>query len=314
MPSASHKELRRVIEYCRGTNLRFSTIPDLVSIASGKVQVSQMREVDINDLLGRAPVTLDIDLISQFLTGKTIIVTGAGGGLGRAHALLLASHGAKVVVNDLGGARDGTGKGGTAMADQVVQEIKDAGGEATANYDGVDTLAGGEAIIKTALDAYGKVDILINNAGTALNLPFEDTGDDDWDAIMKVNARAPFILCREALPWLEQSEIPTIINISSVVGHKGYIRQAAYSASKHALMGFTKALAREVQDRDIRVHALAPGGVATDLVTSMRPDLDTRELIQPEELADIVLFLLLHRGNAVIDEINIRRISNTPWQ
>jgi len=131
---------------------------------------------------------------------------------------------------------------------------------------------------------------------------------------MKINARAPFILCREALPWLEQSEIPTIINISSVVGHKGYIRQAAYSASKHALMGFTKALAREAQDRDIRVHALAPGGVATDLVTSMRPDLDTGELIQPEELADIVLFLLLHRGNAVIDEINIRRISNTPWQ
>ena len=238
------------------------------------------------------------------LAGRTAVITGATRGIGKAISLSLAGHRMNLALT-------GRSKGNL---DKTAAESEQLGSTALAVSVDFSLDRAPYEVIKRTVDRFGGIDILINNAGTALNLPFEQTGDDDWDTIMKVNARAPFILCREAIPWLEQSDIPTIINISSVVGHKGYIRQAAYSASKHALMGFTKALAREVQNRDIRVHALAPGGVATDLVASMRPDLDTRELIQPEELADIVLFLLLHRGNAVIDEINIRRISNTPWQ
>ena len=131
---------------------------------------------------------------------------------------------------------------------------------------------------------------------------------------MAVNARAPFLFCREAIPYLRKSDIPTIINISSVVGVKGYVNQGAYTASKHALMGMTKVLAQELHKDGIRVHVISPGGVATDMVTKTRPDLDISELVTPDEIADIVIFLLINRGNAVIDEINVRRHSNSPWK
>jgi 3-oxoacyl-[acyl-carrier protein] reductase len=104
------------------------------------------------------------------------------------------------------------------------------------------------------------------------------------------------------------------VNIASVVAVKGYVNQGAYTASKHALLGFTKVLARELHREGIRVHVISPGGVATDLIPSMRPDIPPETLIQPEEIAEIVWFLLSHRGNAVIDEVNVRRISNEPWK
>jgi 3-oxoacyl-[acyl-carrier protein] reductase len=131
---------------------------------------------------------------------------------------------------------------------------------------------------------------------------------------MAINARAPFLLCREAVPHLRKSDGATIINISSVVGRKGYVNQGAYSASKHALMGFTKVLAQELFEEDIRVYVLSPGGVATEMVTQMRPDIDPDNLIDPEDFAEIVRFLLTHRNSAVIDEINVRRASNSPWK
>jgi 3-oxoacyl-[acyl-carrier protein] reductase len=130
---------------------------------------------------------------------------------------------------------------------------------------------------------------------------------------MRVNARAPFFLCKTAIPYLEKSKAATIINISSVVGHKGYVHQAAYAASKHALTGFTKVLAREVQDKGIRVYLLSPGGVHTEMVQKMRPDLDTSGLIKTEDMADIVRFLVTHRGNAMVDELRIRRAGGMPW-
>ncbi|GAG36344.1 unnamed protein product, partial [marine sediment metagenome] len=123
--------------------------------------------------------------------GRVAIVTGAGGGLGRTHALLLASRGAKVVVNDLGGAFDGTGKG-TTMAEKVAEEIRSAGGEAVPNYDGVDTWAGGQAIVKTALDAFGKVDILINNAGILRDKSFMKMDEEDIDKVLSVHLKGAF--------------------------------------------------------------------------------------------------------------------------
>jgi 3-oxoacyl-[acyl-carrier protein] reductase len=131
---------------------------------------------------------------------------------------------------------------------------------------------------------------------------------------MAVNARAPFLLSKEAISYLKRSDIATIINISSVVGIKGYVNQGAYTASKHALMGFTKVLAQEVFQDGIRVHIISPGGVATGMVELTRPDIDPSTLISPEEIAEIVLFLLTHRGNAVIDEINVRRSATPPWR
>jgi 3-oxoacyl-[acyl-carrier protein] reductase len=130
---------------------------------------------------------------------------------------------------------------------------------------------------------------------------------------MAVNARAPFLLCRDAIPHLRQQPRSFIVNITSVVGVKGYINQALYSASKHAVMGMSKALAKEVQKDGIRVHAICPGGVDTDLVGQARPDLDRSVLMKPEEVAEVVLFLVTRRGIAVIDQVDMRRESSTPW-
>ena len=130
---------------------------------------------------------------------------------------------------------------------------------------------------------------------------------------MNINDRAPFLLCKEAIPHLKAAGGGTIIQISSVVGVKAYVDQGAYTASKHALMGMSKVLAQEVQPDNIRVHTILPGGVATDMIGNVRPDLNMADLMQPEDVADIVMFLLTHRGNSVIDTVNVRRAASAPW-
>jgi len=238
------------------------------------------------------------------LEGKTAVVTGASRGIGKAITSALAPHRMNLAI---------TGRS-LAGLDQTRQQAETAGSRVLSIEADFSDKGASYRVITETVNSFGGIDILINNAGTALKADVENTSDRDWDRILAVNARSPFILCREALPELKKSEIGTIINISSVVGHKGYEKQAAYSASKHALMGFTKALAREVSKHGIRVHAVSPGGTATDLVTKMRPDIDPAALIQPEEIADVVMYLLLHRGNSVIDEIHLRRENNIPWQ
>ena len=143
--------------------------------------------------------------------------------------------------------------------------------------------------------------------------PFEDTTLKDFDKIFNINVKAPFILCQKVLPYLRSSSHAAIINISSVVGHKGYIHQAAYAASKHAVLGFSKSLANEVYTQNIRVHTICPGGVYTDMVKVARPDLTGEDMIIPDEIADIILFLLQSRGNAVIDEICVHRTGKQPF-
>jgi 3-oxoacyl-[acyl-carrier protein] reductase len=169
-------------------------------------------------------------------------------------------------------------------------------------------------IVRRAASLMGGIDVIINNAGMAFAKPMEDTQVEDWDTLMKLNARAPFLICREGVKYLKDSDCASIINISSVVGVKGYENQSAYSASKHAMIGFTKAMAKEVQEYGIRVHTIAPGGVATKMVLGTRPDLDASVLIEPEEIADMVWFLLTRRGNAVVEEINVRRDANIPFK
>ncbi len=163
------------------------------------------------------------------------------------------------------------------------------------------------------MDRFGRLDIVVNNAGIGIYGPLAETAAEQWDAVMAVNARGPFLVCREAIPHLKQQPRSYIVNITSVVGVKGYANQAAYSASKHAVMGMSKALAKEVQKDGIRVHAICPGGVDTELATQARPDLDRSILIQPDEIADVVLFLVTRQGNAAIDQVDVRRETSTPW-
>ena len=157
------------------------------------------------------------------------------------------------------------------------------------------------------------VNILINNAGVTYNAPVEQTEIETFDKIMAINARVPSILTQKSLPYLRKSQSASIINITSVVAHAGYPNQSAYTASKHALLGFTKSLANEVYNDGIRVHAISPGGVYTDMIKIARPDLTGEGQIQPQDIADIVLFLLTSRTNAVIDEIIVHRVNKPPF-
>src|SRR3990170_2329417 len=187
---------------------------------------------------------------------RVAIVTGAGGGLGRAHALLLASRGAKVLVNDLGGARDGTGAG-TTMAEQVVQEIQAAGGAAP-DYNGADTTAGGEATVKTALDAYGKVDILINNAGILRDRAFHNLTEEDWEKVLAVHLKGAFCVTQPAFRVMRQNQYGRIVFTTSAAGLYGNFGQTNYSAAKLALVGMVNTLKIEGQKYNIRANTIAP--------------------------------------------------------
>ncbi|NQT01705.1 MAG: SDR family oxidoreductase [Planctomycetes bacterium] len=168
-------------------------------------------------------------------------------------------------------------------------------------------------LVKTTNEKFSRLDILINNAGVTHSAKLEQTSTEDWQRCISINARAPFILCREALPLLKKSQAGYIVNIASVVGVKGYPLQSAYTSSKHALRGMTISLAEELKGSNIRVHLLCPGGVDTDMVGSVRPDIPKKDLIKPEEIAELALYLVTHKGNAVIDELHIRRATSTPW-
>ena len=167
--------------------------------------------------------------------------------------------------------------------------------------------------VEAVLARFGRLDILVNNAGMALSCPFEQTTAEQFDRIMALNVRAPYFLCQAALPALRQSDHATIVNIASVVGHKGYPLQSAYAASKHALIGMSKSLANEVYEQGVRVHIIAPGAVFTDMVRISRPDLSGEGMILAEDIADLAAFLVTHRTNAVIDEIQVHRAGKAPF-
>jgi NAD(P)-dependent dehydrogenase (short-subunit alcohol dehydrogenase family) len=221
------------------------------------------------------------------LDGRVAIITGAGRGIGREHALLFASEGAKVVVNDLGGSLDGSG-GEASPAEQVVQEIKDLGGEAVANHDNVADWDGGARLIQTALDAFGTLDVLVNNAGNLRDRVLVNMTEDDWDAVIHVHLKGHFVPLRHAAGyWREQTKAgvevnAAVINTSSTSGLLGNPGQANYGAAKAGIAALTNIAATELSRYGVRVNAIAPA--ARTRMTESTPGLS--EIVgAPEDAA-----------------------------
>jgi len=241
--------------------------------------------------------------MAERLAGKVAIVTGASRGIGRAISVALAQEAATVVL----AARS------IPELQRTAEEVAEAGGQAEIVVTELTEEESIKNLVRGTGEKFGRLDILVNNAGITHSAALEETATRDWERCLWVNARAPFILCREALGLLRKSKPAYIINIASVVGVKGYPLQSAYTASKHALRGMTISLAEELRDSSVRVHLLCPGGVNTDLVGKVRPDIRKEDLIEPTEIAELVLYLVTHKGNAILDELHIRRAASTPW-
>ena len=251
------------------------------------------------------------------LDNKVAIVTGAGGGLGRAHALLLAREGASVVVNDLGGARDGTGSG-QSMADTVVEEIIAAGGKAVANYGSVTDDAAAQAMVKTAIDSFGRVDILINNAGILRDRSFKNMTDAEWDAVIDVHLRGAYLATKHV--WaalLEQGQGGRIIMTSSTSGLIGNFGQTNYGAAKAGLAGFMRVLALEGMKYGITVNVLAPAALSR-MTEDLMPDTpELAEAMAPEKVSPTVAWLCTDEANSVTGRqfcVSGNRTTLLSWQ
>ena len=238
------------------------------------------------------------------LNNRVALLTGAGGGIGSAIAVKLAKMGADVIL---------FGGNNLANLEKTASAVRDLGKKAEIIAGDLTDINFIESGFNRAVELFGKIDILINNAGIAINSTLEQTSMDTFDKIMAINVRAPYALTKTALPVLKKSDRASIINIASVVAHAGYPNQSAYTASKHALIGFTKSLAQEVYKDGVRVHVISPGGVYTDMVKVTRPDLTSDGMIMPEDIADIVEFFLKNRNNAVVDEILVHRLGKEPF-
>ena len=234
--------------------------------------------------------------MAKRFAGKVAIVTGAGRGIGRGEALALASEGAKVVINDLGGAVDGSGAA-RSPADEVVAEIKELGGEAVANYDSVATAEGGENIVKTALDNFSKVDILVNNAGILRDRMLFNMTEEDWDTVLKVHLFGHFHTIKAVSPLFRQQRYGRIINTSSVAGlNATTYGQANYGAAKEGIVGLTRKVARDMGRYGVTCNCIRPNAgtrlTLSDEMKKARPEAMARfEQMRPEGIAPLVVWL-----------------------
>ena len=243
--------------------------------------------------------------MNDALKGKVAILTGASGGIGKVIADYLAKEGVNLAL--LGG-RNVDALTATACA------VKKRGVKCLVISGDLTDNAFLDGAVKKTAEFFGKIDILINNAGLAINCPFENVTEKQFDDVMDLDVKAPFFLTQKALLYLKKSDYATVINIASVVGHAGYPLQSPYVAAKHALLGFSKSLANEVYKDGVRVHVISPGGVLTDMIKISRPDLVGEDMIMPEDVAKTVIFLLQNRNGAVIDEIVMHRVNKPPFQ
>ena len=234
------------------------------------------------------------------LKGKVAIVTGAGRGIGKGEALALASEGAKVVVNDLGGAGDGTGAL-SSVADEVVAEIKKMGGEAVANYESVITMQGGENIVKTAVDVFGRLDILVNNAGILRDRMVYNMTEEEWDVVMKVHLYGHFFVTKPACNLFREQRSGRIINTSSRSGLGTSFGQANYGAAKEGIVGLTRQVARDMGRYGVTCNAIRPtAGTRLTLNDELKKEWEKAgrseviarvEQTKPEDIAPLVVWL-----------------------
>jgi NAD(P)-dependent dehydrogenase (short-subunit alcohol dehydrogenase family) len=237
------------------------------------------------------------------LNGKVAVVTGSGRGIGRVIATTLAASGAHVVA----AARTGD------EINSLAEEITSSGGKALAVPTDITNEASVEEMFSIIDEECGRVDILINNAGMGVFSHLIDCSSEDFDRVLAVNAGGTFLCSREAFKRMIPQESGYIINISSVLGIRAYVNQGAYTAAKHAVMGLTKTLALEGQPHGIRCSAVLPGGVNTEMIRKSRPDLNVDELLEPEDIASAVMYLLSLSEKAAIDQIYIRRRNSAPF-
>ncbi len=220
--------------------------------------------------------------------GRVAIVTGAGAGLGRCHALELAKRGCKVVVNDLGGSRDGSGSS-DAAAVKVCDEIKAMGGQAVPNFDSVATVKGGENIVKTAVDAFGKVDILINNAGILRDKSFTKMDEENWDLVMNVHLKGSFCVTKPAFEIMRNNNYGRIVMTTSGAGIFGNFGQANYAAAKCGVVGLTNVLKLEGAKYNIKTNVLAPIAATRMTEDIMPPPL--LDKLKPEFVTPVVIYM-----------------------
>ena len=219
---------------------------------------------------------------------RVVIVTGAGNGLGKAYALELGKRGAKVVVNDLGGAVDGSGSG-NSPADDVVNEIIENGGEAVANYDSVATEDGGESIVQTAVDSFGTVDAVINNAGILRDKSFANITEEEFSLIIEVHLKGTYFVTQPAFKIMKENNYGRIVNVASPSGLFGNFGQTNYGAAKMGIVGLTNVLAIEGAKYNIKVNVIAPTAY-TRMTEALLPE-DVGKLFSAELVTPMVTYL-----------------------
>ena len=244
----------------------------------------------------------------MMLKGKVAVITGAARGIGREIALLMARQGAQVVVNDYGGTEAGSG-GASAPADEVVNEITQAGGKAVANYDSVATMAGGQAIIKTAVDTFGRIDVVVNNAGILRDRMIFNMTEEEWDAVINTHLKGSFAVTRAAAPLMREQKWGRFINMTSTSGLIGNVGQANYAAAKLGIFGLTKATALDMARYNVTANCISPFAW-TRMIGTIPAETETQKArvekikrMGPEHIAPVAVFLASDAAKEVTGQI-----------
>jgi NAD(P)-dependent dehydrogenase (short-subunit alcohol dehydrogenase family) len=244
----------------------------------------------------------------MMLKGKVAVVTGAARGVGREIALLMATQGARVVVNDYGGSEVGTGSD-RKPADEAVDEIRRAGGEAVANYDSVASMAGGQAIVKTALDAFGRVDIVVNNAGILRDRMIFNMTEEEWDAVIDTHLKGTFAVTRAAAPLMREQKSGRFINMTSTSGLIGNVGQANYAAAKLGIFGLTKATALDMARYNVTANCISPFawtrmiGTIPTTTEAQKARVEKIKKLSPAHIAPVATFLASNAAKDITGQV-----------
>src|SRR5437773_3500304 len=242
------------------------------------------------------------------LKGKSVVITGAGRGIGREIALLMAKQGARVVVNDYGGAAAGLG-GGKTPADEVVNEIRKGGGGAVAHYESVATMAGGQAIVKSAVDAFGRVDVVVNNAGILRDRMIFNMSEEEWDAVINTHLKGTFAVTRAAAPLMREQKWGRFINMTSTSGLVGNVGQANYAAAKLGIVGLTKVTALDMARYNVTANCISPfawtrmiGTIPTE-TEAQQARVEKIKKLSPAHIAPVAAFLATDQAKDITGQI-----------